>query len=154
MHVNECIIDNNSASSDGGALDIEGATSFIISSSNFTNNIAQYGGALKVECKNSVLFHNTIFTNNRAGSGGAAAVIVGKLTVQYSTFDLNKASIGAALDVHSHDSYFLNSKFLGNKANHDGGALSFKSNVTIIQGCSYNNNSACQGNGGGISVIL
>ena len=71
------------------------------------------------------------------------------MTVQYSTFDLNKASIGAALEVHSHDSYFLNSKFLGNK----GGALRLKSNVTIIQGCSYNNNSASQGNGGAISVF-
>ena len=153
VHINECIFDNNSASSDGGALDIEGATTFIIGSSKFTNNIAENGGALKVECKSSVLFHNTTFTNNRAGSGGAATVIVGKLTVQYCTFDLNKASIGAALDVHSNDSYFLNSKFLGNKADHDGGALSLKSNVTIIQGCSYNNNSACQGNGGGISVF-
>ena len=153
VHINECIFDNNSASSSGGALNIEGATTFIISSSNFTNNIAEEGGALKIKCKSSVLFHNTNFTKNRAGCGGAAAVIVGKLTVQYSTFDLNKASNGAALEVHSHDSYFLNSKFLGNKADHDGGALRLKSNVTIIQGCSYNNNSASQGNGGAISVF-
>ena len=69
VHINECIFDNNSASSSGGALNIEGATTFIIRSSNFTNNIAEKGGALKVECKSSVLFHNTNFTKNRAGSG-------------------------------------------------------------------------------------
>ena len=279
VHINKCIFDNNSASSSGGALNIEGATTFIISSSDFTNNIAENGGALKLHGKGSVLFHNTTFTKNRAeqlggavtliiecalvnnfasngkgsylfvhgninisnsnftdngatfggalsvsgcrihiyyssftentagsggaliihksitthfnycnfhnnrasendggaieihsnivyikscifrsnfatsGSGGAVAIIVGKLTVQYSTFDLNEANVGAALEVHSHDSYFLNSKFLGNTADHDGGALSLKSNVTIIQECSYNNNSASQGNGGAISVF-
>ena len=98
----------------------------------FTNASAYYGGALFIDTfKTSVLLLQSTFTNCSAASGGGGVLLSTRLTspegliVDSSGFTGCKAEDGGSLQVYPEGTgiSILNSHFLSNYANNNGGVL-------------------------------
>lgn len=133
------VVRNNSASGSGGAIYLNYSSdprrAVDIVRSEFSGNSAGiHGGVLSMIGQNNshdVFIDSTAFLANSAGSTGGALDINlprgGNLRVINSTFNLNSAAQGAAIDLQQLDAsvtaYILNSTFINSAAGGAAGAI-------------------------------
>ncbi len=156
MLIKNCIFDNNTASSSGGALAFTGFGSMIAVDNNtfINNNVSGYtdintgiyysghfGGAVYV-LNGEISFKNNNFTNNHAIFGGAIYNVV-SISIEGGCFVLNNASMGGA--IYSNGTLnALNVIFIANNATKFGGAIFSNANTNLIS-CNYSDNYADYG---------
>ena len=87
------------------------------SSSNFTNNIAQFGGVINAN-STSVNLINCTLTNNHASNSGGVIYLSNKsvLFAETSIFDTNSASTGAVAQCDSNSLVFASECILANNS--------------------------------------
>ncbi len=91
LQLAHCYLYGNTASNLGGAL-YHGGGSFTITNSTFASNTAiNNSGALHKGTSSPGLIENCTFSGNVARAGGAIEASVGSLTINNSTFTLNRA---------------------------------------------------------------
>ncbi|WP_159801065.1 T9SS type A sorting domain-containing protein [Flavobacterium sp. MK4S-17] len=134
-----CSFNNNTASSNGGAITSRGGTQINLSLCTLTNNLAVSGGAIIVDANAKAIITNcTISFNNATGSfgGGAICSLNSVLNITESTFTSNTV----------------------NNSSYGGGAIMVgggNSTASTINNVTFTNNSAVGAlNGGAIFVIL
>lgn len=117
------------------------------------------GGAIRVGCSAELSIQDCTFSDNVAtGSGGAIYMSAGAdLLVTQSNFLRNRAAArGGAVGPGNHtiqrtgETYYWDSRFIGNHADGSGGAISSYGPLTL-EGSTLSGNSA-GGNGGGVSA--
>lgn len=127
----------NTAVENGGAIDNSGT--LYIYNSDFTNNSANSGGAIATSSGNNpVRIYDTVFKDNTAETlGGAIYVHGSSVDISDSRFEGNHAKTrGGALATLSNTSStstmevtrIINSDFINNKADQDGGAIHVNQN--------------------------
>ena len=154
---------NNTASRDGGAVQIIGGGSNAkIFNSEFENNTATYGGAVSVVGSNTQITNST-FKNNDANTtsaaeGGGAVYIAGSGTnITGSTFANNTAAEeGGAVFVRGTNTRIVNSTLADNTAGDDGGAIYWEGNNGIVDKVNFTNNTGTStgGNSQGGAMIV
>ena len=141
---------NNSANL-GGALSVSGSSITSVHN-NFTDNSAQLGGAILVVSNSTVkMYGKSMIRNNTAQYGGGIAVLSSQLELAENlNIKKNTASYGGGLYAHN-ARVSGKSTFSDNLAAEGGGGVYaaksifyFDGNTSIIQ------NSAVDGNGGGL----
>ncbi|WP_296870009.1 right-handed parallel beta-helix repeat-containing protein, partial [uncultured Methanobrevibacter sp.] len=154
---------NNTASRDGGAVQIIGGGSNAkIFNSEFENNTATYGGAVSVVGSNTQISNST-FKNNDANTtsaaeGGGAVYIAGSGTnITGSTFANNTAAEeGGAVFVRGTNTRIVNSTLADNTAGDDGGAIYWEGNNGIVDKVNFTNNTGTSTGGtsqGGAMIV-
>lgn len=113
-HISNSIFADNFAGTHGSAAYIEGIGTFVISSSNFTDNEAKYNGGAISSVVNLNNFTDCIFENNKANSGGA-------------------------IFSNAHTNEFTRTKFSANTVQITGGAINSHNRITI-RDCDFMNN--------------
>ena len=126
----------NTAEDNGGAIEVSGTLN--VNNSDFTENTANSGGAMAIYGDEPVIVRESTFTGNTAETlGGAVYVHGGALDIHNSRFEGNHAKTrGGALATLSNTSStssmevvrIINSDFINNKADQDGGAIHVNQN--------------------------
>ena len=134
------LFDQNSAeAAGGGAIHFNDDTEvarMTITGTTFTNNRANqgYGGAVDIDNSNAVMITNSTFISNSAQDGGAVdSDALYPMLVQNSVFTANIGTVyeGGALWVDG-DLTLIDSRFVGNRAAWEGGALAnWGSSLTV-----------------------
>ena len=117
----------------GGAIDVDAANAITIKNSSFSGNLAQDGGALDSDALFPVLVQNSVFTGNIATVyEGGALWVDGALTIQGSRFVGNRAAKqGGALANWGDQLIISQSQFVTNVAT-SGGAVLFAGDSAIL----------------------
>lgn len=165
LEVNNRTLNNNTATSNGGAIYFDSHLYFMddahytivgktsLNNVKLENNSATEGGALFVKYENdNGKIDNCTFANNKAKSNGGAVCSKGKTYIYNSNFSGNYASgDGGAVCVKSDTSAsFNNSGFSNNRCDGDGGAVALWSHTDAnFLNCDIKSNSS-GGNGGGV----
>jgi predicted outer membrane repeat protein len=149
----DCIIHDNFADDDGGAIALSGLGAFveIQGCEIYDNSCGDDGGAIR--CWEGVLdIRETSIHNNVSPSFGGAISSNGTVTIEQSTFSNNVANGngGAIRQFTSGQLSVSNSTLANNQAGQDGGAIS-SSVATTLNFCTIAYNEA-DDLGGGISV--
>ena len=132
--ISSTIFNNNNADVEGGVMIMLGLgdSSFIISTSTFSNNTAGFGGVMYTFYDASFNISNSTFSNNTAYFAGGVMVTScdSSFTISNSTFTNNRAdNIGGVMVISgdssliSGDSFFSTSVFVNNKATTSGGVF-------------------------------
>ena len=134
----------------GGILSVSGSNLITVTDNTFQNNSAtSNGGVLAVRDSSLTVTDNT-FQNNSAEAGGVLYVADSNLTVTDSIFQNNSARYGGGLYVHNTD-ITGNVILTNNLATEEGGGMYIsRSTVTFTGNTTIMNNSAIDGNGGGL----
>ena len=142
-------LQNNSADF-GGILSVSGSNLITVTDNTFQNNSAtSNGGVLAVRDSSLTVTDNT-FQNNSAEAGGVLYVADSNLTVTDSIFQNNSARYGGGLYVYNTD-ITGNVILTNNLATEEGGGMYIsRSTVTFTGNTTIMNNSAIDGNGGGL----
>jgi predicted outer membrane repeat protein len=117
VELRDCVVTNNHATSEGGAM-----------------AFYQFGGF-------PVSLVNTIFSKNSGSWGGALDAQHIQLTATGCLFESNSANQGGAAILRSTDANFTNCLFIRNSATR-GGALALHFAGASIEGCTFHGNSA------------
>ncbi|MCB9760540.1 MAG: right-handed parallel beta-helix repeat-containing protein [Alphaproteobacteria bacterium] len=137
----------------GPALNVDGPGQVLLDSCTFEDNTATSdGGALRVTADTTII--GSTFEGNEAPRGGAITQELGDLSIQGSTFSLNAASYsGGAISHELGDLTLDGCTFVGNEAVFDGGAIvSLDRNATItVSNTTFSQNTAGD-DGGAISA--
>ena len=120
VSISNLILTNGTSSKGGGAITNYG--SLKVKNIDFTSNTAYGGGALFNYIGGKVTVEYCTFNGNKAIFGGAIEN-AGKMTVSGSKFIVNRAQDGGAIDNADTLSLTMN-KLTGNHATEDGGAIS------------------------------
>jgi hypothetical protein len=152
--VMDCVFMNNTNSSAGGAMVINGAsvTPRIVGCT-FLGNTAGGGGAVYVVTSASPTFEDCLFEGNVALAGGGAASLESWTSTSFSrcTFDLNSGNTtGGAISTFLADSVFTGCTFTDNTCGQYGGAVFLGASTTQLTGCYLTDN---RGNWGGGAVM-
>ena len=160
MTVQNCNLDNNSATVRGGALNIGGGDNCTVINVSLSNNKAgTYGGAAYVIGDNA-FFDNVTSKNNTAGNSGGSSYIAGNnVVVQNSILDNNTAtSFGGGLYVEGNNCNFTNNDISRNIAYSGGGidvegdnALFTYNNITFNE-AQNNEVNPSYSSGGGVAI--
>ena len=138
----------------GGGISFSSSTTkpinFTFINCNFTDNYCNtLGGACNFETKSGVTLENCNFVNNRATQSGQGGAIsfgseVAKISIYQCKFQNCQSDKGAGISIKSPGEIsILNSEFLSNKANIQGGAITLISSGTVfIDKCTFRNNVA------------
>ena len=115
------LFEQNTASTNGGAVGVWSGSALTLVNSEFKNNSTQsggYGGALYVAGSDAIV-KNTVFTGNTAGKGGAIYAKDSNITIDNTTFQENTDSNGGAAiwfeSTTGSTANISNSKFIANK---------------------------------------
>jgi predicted outer membrane repeat protein len=150
--VNDCIVSQNAAVSEGGAIYNSSDAQLEISNSAFTINQALDGGAIfsdGVLTISGSTFSNNITTNLSTGEGGAIHIpTANSATVSGSTFDGNQAGYGGGIYSEISAITVSNSTFHGNSAVNGGGYYKARGGVDFFNDTFSHN--AASGSGAGI----
>ena len=135
MNVTNCRFENNSASTEPGAINNCGLLN-VTNSAFINNNAVWWAGAIHTHTNAYTRINNSNFTSNTAGWNGGALFTYSKLEVYNSIFEDNNCSTdngGGAIGAYNYGSSY---------------------NITI-ENCTFNsnNNLASNGRGGAISVL-
>ena len=139
---------------DGGALDrvfeVLGSTA-TISGVTLGNGSATDGGGIRVSGGSSSLtLRETAVSDNTSTSTGGGILVLGALALDRVTIDGNSADVGGGLYVGNGASATLGNVTLsGNSATSNGGAISTRSGISIINSTIADN---FAGGGGGINT--
>jgi predicted outer membrane repeat protein len=162
-----CTFANNSAKTNGGALNTAGSTTATINNSTFSGNSAAgtgTGGGINFNTATNVTFTNSKITNNTAGgAGGGMRFVTSTATVTFNTCTISGnvtnatsgGGGGVSMSGGSFKAYY--STFSGNTANVTGGGL-YATTATItftnctISGNEAVGNSTVANGGGGINL--
>ena len=162
LQIQSCILDSNEAHGslgDGGAINSDDGF-LSVDSCTFRGNQAvetfSKGGAVYMSDSSIVL--NSIFLNNQAGRwGGAIYQTAGNATIRASRFEGNTVSNnsgdGGALYLRG-NSAILNSIFLNNEAQSEGGGIYHTSGKMFVDASSFEGNKAGTSLGGGGAIYL
>ena len=136
------VFENNVASRDGGALDIEGSDvekigkHNVVENNTFTNNSAKYGGAISANCQNITITKNTFSKNHATSLGGAIRIAgtktnTGKITL--NSFNGDYAPSGGAIFIDGNQTTVSQNTFKSNKATTgSGGAINIRGNKNVV----------------------
>lgn len=153
LHLKNCILSNNYAGDDGGAIAIEDSISTVqLDSCVLINNSCNdNGGAIRC-WKGTLIINESTLKNNSSPSYGGAISMNGTATITNSTFSNNSADNegGAIRNFTGGVLTCTNSTFSGNSANYRGGAISASASVDL-NFCTVVNNTAIS-RGGGIRL--
>ena len=145
INITDSIFENNTAVSNGGAIDVN-ASSVIITGSTLTGNTAQNGGAIYVGGSGE---HNSVtsctFTNNNAtGNGGAIDWAASNGNILNSKFEYNNAENGGAVYIggSAEAGSIIGSVFNFNHASENGGAVDWNSTIGRLINSTFYNNTA------------
>jgi len=134
--VENCTFDSNISKTWGGAFRVEGGN-VSVTGSDFSNNSASSnGGAIEFNNVTSIEFSNNTFSTNSANSGGAIHLANGSdVKMSECVFTANEATgVGAGINVDNSDCSVNSSKFIGNDCTGGtecrGGGLTFDNGST------------------------
>lgn len=149
----------------GGAVFVGAGSAATFTNCTFSRNNGESGGAVRVE-STSVTFDRCSFRQNGASVEGAAVSVATSVTsasdpsvrITASRFTDNRASTGGAIYNVQSNLLVLNSTFLGNRGDNNGGAIEnvFGSNLTVWYSTFTANNSGngvSTGAGGAINTF-
>ncbi|MBQ8018450.1 MAG: DUF11 domain-containing protein [Methanobrevibacter sp.] len=157
--VDNCILENNTAHSEGGAFYINTTSSPCeFMNSNISNNKAGTDGGAIYLITDGAFFDNIISVNNNASRGGSAFIRGHDAVVQHSTFNNNNAiyngtdnsGIGGAFDILGNNCQLIDVTSKYNNATL-GGSTFIRGDHTKIKQSTFDNNTATL-RGGGINV--
>ena len=149
--------DTTSDALGGAGLYIKG-TGFLLSGLTTRHSISEKGGAAFINKDAIGTFANSTFANNYAthSEGGGGLYIDQKCNVVFRncTFRENIATRGGGTTVAGATATFINSKFIENKADIDGGGIWIKGEGCRVyfDGVTVAGNVAERGNGGGVTL--
>lgn len=133
--VENCTFDSNISQTWGGGFRAEGGKVSIVGSNFLNNSASSNGGAVEFNNVTSTEFRNNIFSNNLAGTGGAIHFSTGSdVTMSECVFAANEATTAAAgLNVDNSECSVSRSKFISNNCKGGtecrGGGVSFDNNA-------------------------
>lgn len=122
-----------SASPDGGAVLVDGASEVTINQCNLTGNQAQNGGALFADNGGTLVLSQTTLSNNRA-------------------MNIASAGYGGGIGIVDSDAFLENSTISGNQAAINGGGIATEGGNLVIRSSTITDNTA-DDQGGGIHVF-
>ncbi len=154
---------NNTSTTDGAALWLDGQTIFTVNNNTFTGNLGEYGGAIAVSklLSAGLILSNTFQGNTAAELGGAIYVngVTNTLTITGNQILSNTASRGAGIGSTGPSTFLISNNEIGynkiNGAGASGGGIHLDGgaggtiNTNIVH-----HNEAPTGFGGGIDVDL
>jgi len=159
VNVDNSIIKNNTATSEGGGLYINTTdTPSTFTNSNISDNSAGTEGGAICLVANGALFENVTSVNNTAAKGGSAYIEGNNTLVQNCTFSNNKAivtdqensGVGGAIDIVGNDCHLFNVTSDNNTA-YRGGSTFIRGNNTLVMDSEFDNNNATL-RGGGLNI--
>jgi predicted outer membrane repeat protein len=149
LEIANCVFTENQAvdtGQSGGALSASGGTELIISSSEFTNNVAvAFGGGVNLQGSGTnATITDCLFANNESTIGGAICVADGTTcSGDLIEFTENIAGDGGAVSITGDGSSLLSCCFQSNNALGVGGAIDNRAGAnTQLTDCLFTNNSA------------
>lgn len=159
LNVKDTVFKANTAKDDGGAIDASRTAQFSINGARFEQNTAgDNGGAINAWTDNQLEHNNTIansqFIGNKATDKGGAISwlafdplwddLVHNITVENSTFDNNSAQWGGAINTEGEITLRGETRFVGNVASQQGGAIFVSETGTLnVEGSAiFTNNTA------------
>jgi hypothetical protein len=138
VNISDCIIENNYANDQGGAVYIRSSSNVNLSNVILQNNLANRGGAILITEGSDLLIDNSVLLNNQTHddyNGGS-----------------NPNSGGAIYSVES-QIIISNSSVTGNSATADGAGIYVNESSMNLYSIDINdNNSISEGHGGGCSI--
>jgi hypothetical protein len=140
----DCRFENNTADSNGGAIDNAGG-SLAIDASRFTGNSAFEGGA--VQSSGSLTGNRSTFAGNSAGFNGGALRLLGTAEILTSTISGNTATNDGGGLISFGNATLSNVTLAGNQARAGGGAV-FWENTAALRHVTIARNSATAFGGG------
>ena len=153
LNLNSDTIQENFAFGSGGGVDNTGG-SIALNNCTISGNSAESNGGGVYNIDGSTTLSNCTISGNSANFSGGGVFNSGFLTVQFSNFSANRASLsGGAIDNFDFGDFdLLDSGFTGNSAG-TGGAFGNTGGEGSISGCNFSNNRAVisfdSGRGGG-----
>jgi hypothetical protein len=140
----------NSATFEGGGLDLSGSIMTTITGSTFqNNNTAGYGGGVNSYYSTMSLVDTSVSGNIGSSGGGGLYSYGGNTTITNDSFDSNSSAYGAGGGLFtSYDSANITAtNFLNNSANYGGGVAHYYGSATIA-GSAFQGNTATYYGGG------
>ena len=135
------------SSNQGGAILAQGGGILVISSSSFTNNVAQKGGAI-FSADSRIRIGNSSFSGNEGlREGGALAIAGGQANVLRTNFSENRSRDGAGVHVDGGSFFSDDSTFTSNRSIGSGGAIYLRDAFSILQASTVTKNQADVGAG-------
>ncbi|HKC23393.1 MAG TPA: choice-of-anchor Q domain-containing protein, partial [Thermoanaerobaculia bacterium] len=149
---------NAVSAAEGGAVVANLNSHLTLQRTILTHNYSPHGGA--VACAGTLTIADSELYDNHAPTldgtaGGAVYANLCSLTITGSTLHGNSSGIAGAVALFSGNGTLSNSTFGGNTADTDGGAVyvaAMTSNSLGVWSCTFSDNHALNGNGGGIYV--
>ncbi len=161
VYIKDSYFNNNSALVHGSAAYLEGIGECLISSTNFTNNIAKFNGGAVFSVVNGISFTKCLFENNSANSGGAIFSNANSNNFTECLFLNNSVKIlGGAISAHNKINVYC-SDFINNDVTQisdilspfgglGGGAIYSFDDLNIYNSNFIANNAEC---GGALSTV-
>mgnify|MGYP000111972208 CR=1 FL=1 len=150
LKLSNCIVSNNHATDDGGAIAVIDSASIVTLDSCLIDNNScdDDGGALRVESGTLNISYCTV-SNNFSNSFGGGISNAGNINISYSSFYKNRATTtgGGIRNFSSGSITSLNSTFTENSCGYRGGAISSSADLTLNFCTVVNNQSTSIGGG-------
>jgi predicted outer membrane repeat protein len=149
----DCAFEYNYSFSSGGGFHID-YTDGTVSNCSFLSNISQNSGGGIYMNGSGVAVQDCAFVDNGAAvnGGGLHASAASNSTIAGCLFDSNAANEGGGLSANGPAGEIADCEFIRNWAIVDGGGLWSYQGGTILQWCTFVENSACEGSGGGAFI--
>ena len=143
--------ENNTATTNGGVINIESGDAYNITNNNFTNNNATRGGAIYLTSSTyTVIINFCNFEKNYASDyGGGIISFSTNMNILNSNFTNNAAIRGGGLVCAGNKIYINNTQIINNTASINGGGIFWNSAYGTLANSTIINNLA-ESNGGGI----
>lgn len=146
--ITDSLLDNNTASDDGGAIKIVGSGTLTVNSTTFSNNSATHDGGA-IENEGTIDLTDVTCSTNHANYGGCIENPGGTATLNSVTLDNNTSEeFGAGIYNPGGTIGAFNSTLSGNAAKGDAGGVFNSGNVGLVSVTLFGNSAG--GNGGGI----
>lgn len=155
LTIQSCILSDNTAGGEGGAIAMDAGDLTIQNSSFLRNTSGAEGGAIHF-FGNTMEVTSSTFRRNHSDQQGGAVNTNGQVTIQQCTFDSNTAGDeGGAIEFgeeHGGTLTMRNSTVSRNHSDTQCGGLFFYSGEGSISNCTFSSNSCAQ-EGGGVLML-
>ena len=148
LTVTDCVLMNNHAETDGGAIDNFGG-SLVVSQSRLSSNTTGefgVGGGISNAGSGTVSIIESTFIGNSAGFSGGAVDNRGTITIVSSTLSANGAEFGGAVE-NADTLTVRNSTLSGNVATTAGGGIDNFAGQATVEFATLTDNTAASGGG-------